>query len=123
MRKLATIGPLLLAACGGSGETPVPDTDDTSRIDCAVAGATQFARACWVERVTEEGKLVLVIRSDGGSFRRFEVLSDGRGVAAADGADAAQVALADGGIEVTVADDRYRLPATISATISGNAAQ
>ena len=109
----------LLSACGSGGETPVPDAADASRIDCAVAGAAEFTRGCWVERVTDGGKLFLVIRSDGGTFRRFEVLSDGRGVAAADGADAAQVALAGGGIEVSLAGDRYRLP----ATISGDAAQ
>lgn len=114
MRKSAAIGVLLLAACSVGGETPVPDADNANRIDCAVAGAAEFTRACWVERVTEEGKQVLVIRSDSGSFRRLEVLSDGRGVAAADGADMAQVALADGGIEVSLAGDRYRLPATIS---------
>lgn len=104
--------PLLLAACGGGGETPVPAQDDATRIDCAVDGASQFTRACWVERVTDKGGLVLVVRSDGGAFRRFTVLTDGRGVAAADGADVAQVAMADGGIEVSVAGDRYRLPAT-----------
>lgn len=119
MRKALTFAPLLLASCRGGGETPVPDAADASRIECAVAGATAFTRDCWVERVTDEGKLFLVIRSDGGTFRRFEVLSDGRGVAAADGADAAQVALADGGVEVSLAGDRYRLP----ATISGDAAQ
>lgn len=123
MRNTPAYPPLLLAAvlagCGGGGETPVPDAADASRIECAVAGATVFTRACWVEKVTDGGTLFLTLRSDGGTFRRFEVLADGRGVAAADGADAAQVTLADGGIEVSLAGDRYRLP----ATISGNAAQ
>ncbi|MGC1270706.1 MAG: hypothetical protein WA842_08940 [Croceibacterium sp.] len=118
MAKRVLALPLLLAACGGDGETPVPAQDDATRIDCAVAGATEFSRACWVERVKDKDGLVLVVRSDGGMFRRFTVLTDGRGVAAADGADVAQVAMADGGIEVTVAGDRYRLPAT-----TGDAAQ
>jgi len=111
MRKAAALIPLVLAACG-AGETPVPAEGDASRIECALAGAADFTRSCWVARVKDGGDLILVVRSDQGSFRRFTVLTDGRGVEAADGADVAQVAMADGGIEVTVAGDRYHLPAT-----------
>ncbi|MEO0063524.1 MAG: hypothetical protein RLZZ08_2084 [Pseudomonadota bacterium] len=118
MRKGAALLLLSLAACGGAGETPVPAADDASRIECALAGAATFTRTCWVERVKDGGDLVLVVRSDQGAFRRFTVLTDGHGVAAADGADVAQVAMAQGGIEVSVAGDRYRLPAN-----TGNAAQ
>jgi hypothetical protein len=110
----APLGFALLAACGGSEGTPVPATDSADRILCAVDGAAELTRACWVEQFRDGGQLSLVIRTDAGSFRRFDVLADGRGVATADGADAAQVALADGGIEVTVAGDRYRLPAKMS---------
>lgn len=117
MRKAAALIPLVLAACG-AGETPVPAEGDASRIECALAGAANFTRSCWVEQARDGDERVLVVRSDQGSFRRFTVLTDGHGVAAADGADVAHVALSGGGIEVRVAGDRYRLPA-----ITGNAAQ
>ena len=104
---------LLLPACSpGASETPPPDADDL--VECALAGAAEFARACVVEQVREGGALTLVVRHPDGSFRRFTVLTDGRGLASADGADAAQVALHGEGIEVSVGADRYRFPATIA---------
>jgi hypothetical protein len=83
-------------------------------IECALAGATAFARDCAVEQVRAAGGLTLVVRHPDGGFRRFEVLNDGRGLASADGADLAKIALREGGIEVAVAGDRYRFPATIA---------
>src|SRR3546814_11161498 len=57
---------------------------------------------------------VLVLHHPGGGCRRFRIVSDGRGVIPADGAEQAQLALAgDNMIDVTVANDRYRFPATI----------
>ena len=47
-----------------------------------------------------------------GGFRRFVVLKDGGGVAAADGAAVAQQNLAGGLLEVSVDGDRYRFPVT-----------
>ena len=104
---------LLLAACSpGASKASPPDPDDL--IECALAGAAAFARDCAVEQVPEEGKLYLVVRHPDGGFRRFEVLTDGRGLAAADGAQAAQVAVHGEGIEVAVGTDRYRFPATVA---------
>ncbi len=58
--------------------------------------------------------LTLTVRAPDGSFRRLRVTDDGRGVVAADGALPAIVTIVgDGIIEVVIADDRYRLPATI----------
>jgi len=104
---------LLLAACS-SEASEAPPPDDPDRIACALAGASQFARDCWVEQHKAGAKLQLVVRHPDGGFRVFDVLRDGHGLATADGADAAQVALADGGIEVAVDHDRYRFPATIA---------
>lgn len=113
MRAAAGVALALLAAgaCSQGAEAPPPDPD--SLIECAI-DSTAFARECTVERHVTDGALTLVVRHPDGGFRRFEVLTDGRGVATADGADLAQVRLADGGIEVTVGEDRYRLPATVS---------
>lgn len=88
--------------------------EQAGRIDCATDGADRFERVCTVERSMGSEGLVLTIRSPGGSFRRLLVTKDGRGVVAADGADQAEVALTEGGmIEVALAGDRYRLPATV----------
>jgi hypothetical protein len=108
---------LLVTACSsGASEVAPPDPDDL--IECALAGAASFARDCAVERSEEEAGLILVVRHPDGGFRRFEVLTDGRGLASADGADRAQIAVhgtgVDSGIEVAVGADRYRFPATIA---------
>jgi hypothetical protein len=82
-------------------------------IDCAVGGAQAFERACLVER--DEGSTLTIRHADGG-FRRLIITEDGRGVIAADGAAPAQVQVVGGNIiEVTVEEDRYRLPATIKS--------
>lgn len=104
---------LLLVACAPeAGESPPPDADDL--IECALAGAGPFARDCAVEQIGEPGARTLVVRHPDGGFRRFEVLTDGRGLASADGADQARIAVRGEGIEVSVGADRYRFPATIA---------
>lgn len=119
----------LLAACGGAKKShraaPDPAADPNipapaatadardERIDCAVDGAA-FAHACTVEREAGREGLILTIRAPSGSFRRLRVTDDGRGVAPADGAEPAKVAvLGPGSIEVAIGGDRYRLPATV----------
>ncbi len=105
---------LLLTACSSDAtETPPPDPDDL--IECALGGAAAFARDCAVERRQEEGGLFLVVRHPDGGFRRFEVLTDGHGLASADGADEARIAVHGEGIEVTVGADPYRFPAKIAS--------
>ena len=112
-RSAPLLALLLLAACS-PGASEVPPPDDDSRIACALAAATAFARDCWVEQHRTGAALQLVVRHPDGAFRVFDVLTDGHGLATADGADAAHVSLADGGIEVAVGADRYRFPATIA---------
>ena len=88
--------------------------EQAGKVDCATGGTSVFAPVCTVERTSSAEGLVLTIRSPSGSFRRLLVTRDGRGVVAADGADPANVSLIDGGrIEVAIAGDRYRLPATV----------
>lgn len=121
MRRLILL-PLALAACSE------PKTDhaalnaveaeqlsaqaDDGMIPCAKAGGK--AGRCVVERSDSPNGLILTIRHDDGAFRRLLVTKDGRGVVAADGAEPAKVRIVGTDrIEVSVAEDRYELPATV----------
>jgi hypothetical protein len=99
---------LLLAGCGGP---PAAKAED--RVECALDGAAAFERVCTVER-TAGREMFLTLRGPSGSFRRLAVTRDGRGVAAADGAEPATVTIVDKNlIEVSIGPDRYRLPARV----------
>ncbi len=115
---------LILSGCGGND----PDKDlkaaegeaageaaAAGKIECALAGATRFERVCTTERIVGPESQMLVIRNPDGGFRRFAILSDGRGLAPADGTDPDfKLSILGGGmIEVRSADDIYRLPAAI----------
>lgn len=121
MRTLLAFAALLgLAACGDP-DAASPGAFDASadadgRIPCAVGGESGFANVCTVERAAGAEGLVLTVRHPDGGFRRLLVTEDGRGVVAADGADPATVSVVGAAqIEVAVAGDRYRLPATVKA--------
>jgi hypothetical protein len=108
---------LLLGSCGdGADEANPPlatDPAKAERVECAVGGEA-FAPACTVERAMSADGLTLTLRSPAGGFRRLLVTKDGRGVVAADGADQAVVTpIGPNRIEVAVAGERYRLPATV----------
>ena len=108
MRRLAALL-CFVAACEG----PPAASSAEERIECAIEGAAAFERVCTVER-TDGPEVLLTLRSPDGSFRRLAVTGDGRGVAAADGAEAATVAVVGKDlIEVSVGSDRYRLPARV----------
>jgi hypothetical protein len=89
------------------------DAAASGRIYCALGGAQDFAQNCTMEQIAaNEGTILVLGRPDAG-YRRFRITTDGRGVEAADGSEPAVVTLIDNGlIEVAVASDRYRLPAT-----------
>ncbi len=123
--RLALPAALALAACSGEPDNAVlADVEaeqvraaaEAGRVRCALAGAETFRLDCTMERIAGTGGETLVLgRADAG-YRRFRVTGDGRGVIAADGAEAASVRIVeDGVIEVAVAGDRYRLPATVRA--------
>lgn len=114
---------LLVAACGGDPNADLKaaeaqqakDAVAEGKIECALAGKTTFERDCTTEKVTGPEGQMLVIRAPDGGFRRFKILTDGRGLAPADGIDPdfKLSVIAGGMIEVRSADDIYRLPADI----------
>ncbi len=111
---LPVLSLLALAACdrpGGEGSARAPEG---AAIPCALAGAGEFKSDCTVERSKAGEGVMLTLHHPDGGFRRLQVATDGRGVVTADGADVATVKIVGAdAIEVTVGDDRYRLPATV----------
>ncbi|KQN31065.1 hypothetical protein ASE88_05445 [Sphingomonas sp. Leaf38] len=118
--RLAVLLSLPLAACGQeqptgtqAGTQQRSETASDSRIACA-RGDAPFASICTVEQAQGKDGLILTIRNPDGAFRRLLVTQDGRGVIAADGAEAATVTItAANKIEVALGGERYRLPATV----------
>lgn len=114
MRAFLILAPLLLTAGCQAAEPPAATVEADGRIDCRIGADDQFHRFCSMERArTEQGTLITVRKPDGG-FRRLITTGDGRGVAAADGAEQAAVTIVgDNLIEVAIAGDTFRLPARI----------
>jgi hypothetical protein len=126
--SVTAIGSVLLAACGGDGNETNEELAKLDRgaaaedaidekIECALAGKTSFERTCTTETISNDEGKILVVRHPDGGFRRFTVLTDGRGLAVADGFNDAKIKVLGGGmIEVSSGDDIYRLPADIKAS-------
>lgn len=121
--RLAGSCALLLAGCSGQSTPSEPESltgGEETRVPCALAGENEFTQQCDVERVQNGDRRELVVRHPDGGFRRFEIVTDGRGLVAADGAEEAVVTpLADGRIQLTVGTDRYRIPATVKPGAGG----
>ena len=112
MRGLIILVFATVAAC--DAPTPAPETASDDRIECRIGNARMFDRFCRVERISGPEGMALTIRKPDGGFRRLLVTRDGRGVIAADGAEEAVVTvLDDNRIEVAIAGDTFRLPATV----------
>ena len=124
MRISSTLALLLLASACHPAQTDQANlsnteaaqgakADDEGLVECA-RGTAAFVRECTVDRQATDRGLMLTVRRPDGSFRRLLVTKDGRGVIAADGAQAAKVSVVGADrIEVTLGGDRYRLPATV----------
>ncbi|TCM22392.1 hypothetical protein EDF56_1011082 [Novosphingobium sp. PhB165] len=111
-RSLTGIALLLaLAACSSRHEAPkVAEGDE--HIPCAVSGFGKLQPVCAVERLEGPDGLSLLVRHPDGGFRRFAVVSDGRGLEVADGAQVAVTRLNGDRLDVSVGADRYLFPAT-----------
>ena len=118
MRALALPLLLALAACGESAPVDRAEAGaaaaEDDRVDCLLRGTEQYNRFCTIERSAGPEGTILTLRKPDGGFRRLLVATDGRGVVAADGAEQARVSILDDDrIEVEIAGDRFRLPATV----------
>lgn len=122
--RIAALALLVLAGCSEAEpdaqvianveRAAAATAEEDGRVLCAIDGARDFQRNCAVDRNQTDAGLVLTVRHPDGAFHRLLVTKDGRGVVAADGAQPAKVTIIGGnGIEVAIADDRYRLPATV----------
>ena len=107
----ALILSLAVTGCSAGAEQTQAEPG-AERIECALGEGAEFAAVCLVERSEIEGARVLTVRHPDGGMRRFEQVGDGRGLMVADGADEAKLSFADDVLEVTVAGDRYRFPAS-----------
>lgn len=118
---------LLLSACGvtDSGESADEDERakgiDGSTIQCAVNGSSEFSDGCQAERLVAEDGVTLVVRHPDGGFRRFNILTDGHGLEAADGAEKARIEIVDDSeILVSVGSDKYIMPARMKSAAVDN---
>lgn len=108
--RLALAAAVLLAGCTSDPGKAPASAEGGEHISCALAGAKDFSEACAVDRVQSGGKLTLVVRHPDGAFRRFAVVTDGRGLIVADGAEQAITAIQGDKLAVSVANDRYLFP-------------
>lgn len=106
--RLTAVGVLSLLTVACSGSDDVSEIPQGDPIDCALAGAPDFTPVCLYEHDEAEQKII-VWHPDGG-FRRFDVLPGGAGVASSDGAEEVIQGIMGGMLEVTIGEDRYRLP-------------
>ena len=116
---IATVG---VASCGGNEADDLQKAENEAaeqaaldgKIECALAGSASFERTCTTERIAGADSQILLVRHADGGFRRFRILTDGRGLAPADGFDETKISLIENAmIEVSSGDDKYRLPAQI----------
>ncbi len=109
------------AAQGASdqaGEAIAAGDSVPQTVPCALAGAKEFKSDCTLERGTEGGKPMVIVRHPDGGFRRLLELDGGKRFAAADGADAVSIEPNQRELEVTVGDDHYLFPGPANAQAS-----
>lgn len=96
---------------------------DDGRIECAINGDSDFSNGCLSERLAGENGVTLIVRHPDGGFRRFNILTDGRGLEAADGSEKAKIEIVeDNKILVSVGSDKYIMPARMKTSETAQAA-
>lgn len=107
---------LALSACqqqSTNASTAPTGTPAAPLLLCATGGGP-LTRVCSVERYDDQHGGGLIVYNVDGGFHRLRIVADGRGVASADGAVPASVSQVDADhVDVTIGEDRYRLPATV----------
>ncbi|WP_151954197.1 hypothetical protein [Sphingomonas sp. EC-HK361] len=118
---LASVALAVTSGCG----RPKPDDAAVTKVEtqaradagevlCA-RGDAPLAKVCSLARAQDGHGLFLTIAFPDGGFRRFVIPNDGTGIAAADGAERAEVTTpAPDRVDVAIGGDRFRLPATIA---------
>jgi hypothetical protein len=114
LHLIAVLVVVIMGGCS-DGSDPSAKSVGAEHIACAVAGSAEVADACLVEHTESDGRLSLVVRHPDGAFRRFDVVTDGRGLKVSDGAEEAQTKLVDGKLDVTVGADHYVFPVTVKS--------
>lgn len=110
---------LALAACG-QGKQEAARAAEQRAVEAApkffcAQGQAELAARCTMDREQTAKGVVLTLRHPDGHFRRLLAPEDGRGLVAADGAQAATVTPTGANqIDVAIGVDRYRLPAAVS---------
>jgi hypothetical protein len=132
MRIYSTLSALLLiTACGmpdneflaEAEEDAAEQAADDGRIECAINGDSEFSNGCLSERLAGENGVTLIVRHPDGGFRRFNILTDGRGLEAADGSEKAKIEIVeDNKILVSVGSDKYIMPARMKTSATDQAA-
>lgn len=116
---------LLVTACGmpdngvlaEAEESAAAQAADDGRIECAINGDSDFSNGCRTERLSGENGVTMVVRHPDGGFRRFNVLTDGRGLEAADGSEKAKIEIVeDGKILISVGSDKYLMSARMKTS-------
>ncbi len=127
MARIAATALLLLAACQGASDPEAEQRAEheeelqsagDDRIACAPEGGDDFAPECWFERSSVEQRQILVVHTPSGEFRRLEIVSDGRGLIAADGAEQVRSQISGDMLEVQLGGYRFLFPATIASDAS-----
>jgi hypothetical protein len=129
--SIAALLALSLVACGKNDKADFEMAEKSAskeaamdgKIECALAGSTTFDRVCTTDRISGPDGQILVIRHPDGGFRRFNILTDGRGLSPAQGFDETKISiLSNGMIELKSGDDLYHLPAQIKTKDKADAA-
>ena len=112
---LALLSSLTFSACSDE-EADIAVAQDAAlignKIECAVNGAEDFSLSCATERVASENGTILMIRHNDGGFRRFRILTDGRGLEAAEGFDFTSIEIIDDKYILLISgSDQYKLKA------------